>query len=89
MSLYGHCDCERFRVYCERRKLTNKRVLPTKNSAEIASQYIDSGSEAISAGTAIISVNAGDIITLNARTSSVGTAAPNNIATHLDIAYIR
>ena len=60
-----------------------------KNSAEIASQYIDSGSGAISAGTAIISVNAGDIITLNARTSSVGTAAPNNIATHLDIAYIQ
>ena len=60
-----------------------------KNSKEITSQYIDSGSGAISAGTAIISVSAGDIITLNARTSAVGTVSPNNIATHLDIAYIQ
>ena len=60
-----------------------------KNGAETVSQYFDGGAGGVTSGMCIIPVNAGDVLTLNARMSVAGTCAPNNPATILNVAYIR
>lgn len=60
-----------------------------KNTAEVASQYLNTvHSSAISTGAKIISVAAGDIIYLYARSSKAGTCT-NEVTTYLDIMYIK
>jgi hypothetical protein len=60
-----------------------------KNGSEVVSQYFDGGVGGVTSGMCIIPVNAGDVLTLNARMSAAGTCAPNNPATSLNVAYIR
>lgn len=60
-----------------------------KNGAEIASNYSYTNNAYNTKGcTKIVSVNAGDVITLCSRTSSAGLCYPGNVATYLEIAYL-
>lgn len=54
------------------------------------SQYIAANSGgAVASGSIIVPVNAGDIVYLKGRSSVAGNIAGNNVATHLDITYIK
>lgn len=57
--------------------------------SEIASQYISGTSGAISSGAKLITVEAGDVIYLQGRSSEQNTFYPNNSATHLSVIYMR
>lgn len=67
-----------------------KKGTTTANAVEITSQYVAAnGNGAVTSGRLIIPVNAKDVIYMYARSSVAGTFAPNNTATHLDVAYIK
>ena len=59
-----------------------------KNGAEITSQWLITSIGGLTGGCKIITVSAGDIITLVARRAVAGTCTPDNNATHLDIVYL-
>nr|DAQ37035.1 MAG TPA: Complement C1q-like protein [Caudoviricetes sp.] len=59
-----------------------------QNGAEITSQWLMTSAGGLTGGCKIITVSAGDIITLVARRTEAGTCVPNNKATHLDIVYL-
>lgn len=59
-----------------------------KNGVEITSQWLITSVGGLTGGCKIITVSAGDIITLVARRAVAGTCAPDNNATHLDIVYL-
>ena len=54
------------------------------------SQFIAANSGApVASGSIIVPVNAGDIVFLKGRSSVAGNILGNNVATHLDITYIK
>ena len=54
------------------------------------SQYVAANSGgAVASGNLICDVNAGDIIYLKGRSSVAGNIAASNVATHLDVKYIK
>lgn len=59
-----------------------------KNGAEMTDQWLMTSAGGLTSGCKIITVSAGDIITLVARRSAAGTCVPDNNATHLDIVYL-
>lgn len=66
-----------------------KKGTTTANAIEITSQFISASGGAVTSGRLIIPVNAKDVIYMYARSTVAGTFAPNNNATHLDVAYIK
>lgn len=59
-----------------------------KNGEAITSQFLVTSVGGLTGGCKIITVSAGDIITLAARRIVAGTCVPDNNATHLDIVYL-
>ena len=57
-----------------------------KNSNEIACAF--GYNNTVSSVSKIITVAAGDVITLKARSANAGTCVPNNYGTYLDIIYL-
>lgn len=78
--------------------LINGSVYVTSSTAGNMGVYIKQGSSAIacaygynntvSSVSKIITVAAGDIITLNVRSANAGSCVPNNYGTYLDIIYL-
>ncbi len=69
---------------------SHKGVYIYKNGTEVISSYLQLNTKGFSmtSGVAIISVAAGDVITLNARCTVANTVLPNNTATMLNVAYV-
>lgn len=59
------------------------------NGSEFSSQYYYGGRGSTFGGAKIITVNAGDVITLCGRVTPARNAIPNNAATYLSICYIK
>lgn len=77
-------------VYINNNDNSQRGCYIKKNGTEIITQYISGGTWAggVSSGMTIISVAAGDVITLCARCSSNTTCQPNSGATILNIMYV-
>ena len=73
-------------VYATSSTAGNMGVYIKKNSSEIACAY--GYNNTVSSVSKIITVAAGDVITLNARSANAGTCVPNNYGTYLDIIYL-
>lgn len=73
-------------VYVSSSTAGNMGVYIKKNSNEIACAF--GYNNTVSSVSKIITVAAGDVITLSARSANVGTCAPNNYGTYLDIIYL-
>lgn len=73
-------------VYVTSSTAGNMGVYIKQNSSEIACAY--GYNNTVSSVSKIITVAAGDIITLNVRSANAGTCVPNNYGTYLDIIYL-
>ena len=73
-------------VYATSSTAGNMGVYIKKNSSEIACAY--GYNNTVSSVSKIITVAAGDVITLNVRSANTGTCVPNNYGTYLDIIYL-
>ena len=73
-------------VYVTSSTAGNMGVYIKKNSNEIACAF--GYNNTVSSVSKIITVAAGDVITLSARSANAGTCVPNNYGTYLDIIYL-
>lgn len=73
-------------VYVTSSTAGNTGVYIKQNSSEIACAF--GYNNTVSSVSKIITVAAGDVITLSARSANAGTCAPNNYGTYLDIIYL-